>query len=144
MFLLLSQFICTFSIANNSHLCLGWISGRSCHQSTEMTTWSCAPCKRSSPSYLISFFLFAALSVPTSASNKLAHRSSLKSTPNVTSCFPSWSGKKESNERYYMFANPLQKFSKLYFWAYTSYQSDMEKWVVFGLTVIVATERINM
>ena len=49
-----------------------------------MTTLSWTPCRRSSPSYIKIFLFFAALSVPTRASNMFAHRSSLKRTPNVT------------------------------------------------------------
>lgn len=49
-----------------------------------ISTLSWTPCSSSSPSYVSTFLLFAALSVPTSASNMFAHSSSLNSVPNVT------------------------------------------------------------
>ena len=54
-----------------------------------MSTSSWTPWNNISPSNLTIFFLFAALSVPTNASNKLAHLSSLNRTPNFTVFFPS-------------------------------------------------------
>lgn len=41
-----------------------------------ITTLSWTPCRRSSPSYVKIFLFFAALSVPTRASNMFAQRSS--------------------------------------------------------------------
>lgn len=49
-----------------------------------ISTLSCTPCKSNSPSYATTLRFFAALSVPTSASNMFAHLSSWNSTPNVT------------------------------------------------------------
>lgn len=49
-----------------------------------ITVLSWTPCRRSSPSYVKIFLFFAALNVPTRASNMFAHRSSLNRTPKVT------------------------------------------------------------
>lgn len=63
----------------------------SCHQSSTKTisALSWTPCSSSSSVKLTIFFFFAAFRVPTRASNRLAHLSSLNSTPNFTLILPS-------------------------------------------------------
>ncbi len=53
------------------------------------STLSWTPCSKSSPSNAMIFFRLAAFSVPTRASKRLAHWSSLNKTPNLTLIFPS-------------------------------------------------------
>lgn len=54
-----------------------------------MSTLSWTPCRSSSPSNAMIFFLLAALRVPTKASKIFAHLSSLNRTPNFTQVCPS-------------------------------------------------------